>query len=135
LGLLSVDLPIGIVVALVADQDPDCLPGAVLLNLADPVLDVLITLPIAQVKHQDDSLGALVVGRCYGLELLLPSSIPHLQLDHAALAAEGSNLEVHSDGRVEGLLENIVGESEEKAGFAHRGVADQQDLENKVVIR
>ena len=48
--------------------------------------------------------------------------------------AQGAESEIDANGGQEAVVEYIVGESKQQTGFTHSGVADQQDLEEKVVI-
>ena len=47
---------------------------------------------------------------------------------------EGSNLEVNSDGRKEAIIEDIIGESQQKWWFSYSWITDEQKLEEVVVV-
>ena len=79
-------------------------------------------------------MGSLVVDVGDVLEPLLAGGVPHLELDDAASLFDGPDLEVDADGGEEGGVEDVVGEPEEEAGLANGGVADDDDLEDEVVV-
>jgi hypothetical protein len=58
----------------------------------------------------------------------LPGGIPDLELHRLALAGDGFDLEVDPDRRNIVLAEYVVRESDEEAGFARSGVANEEDL-------
>ena len=67
-----------------------------LLNIPDPVLDVVKTLLIGDVIDQHDPHGPPVVGRGDGPEPLLACRVPDLQLDFLAIQLDSSDLEINS---------------------------------------
>ena len=97
LSFLGLDLPAGFEIGLVADEQLDDVLIAVLVDLSEPVLDVLEGLAISDVVNKDDAMRSLVVGGSDGLEALLAGSVPDLQLDSAATGLESPDLEVDSD--------------------------------------
>ena len=84
--------------------------------------------------YQDDAVGSLVVGRGDGLESLLAGGVPDLQFHGLSLEVEGSDFEVDSDGREEALVENVIGESEQQGRFSDSRVANQQQIEEVIVV-
>ena len=67
------------------------------------------------------------------MEPLLPRRVPDLQFDLLAPELDGLDLEVDADRRDERVVECVVGEPEQDAGFADARVADEQELEEQVV--
>ena len=67
-----------------------------LLDVPDPVLDVVEALLVGDVVHQHDPHGSSVVGGGNGSESLLPRSVPDLQLDLLPIQLYCANLEVNS---------------------------------------
>ena len=61
------------------------------LDLAHPVLDGTETLAVSDVVGHDDTVGALVVAACDGLESLLAGSVPDLKLDSLAINVDCSD--------------------------------------------
>lgn len=57
----GLDLPIVFEVALVADEELDDVLVSELIDLCEPVLDVLEGLPVGDVVHQDNSMSTLVI--------------------------------------------------------------------------
>ena len=57
----------------------------VLLNVPDPVLDVVKALLVGDVIHEHDPHGPAIVGRGDGAEALLARSVPDLKLDLLAV--------------------------------------------------
>ena len=70
-----------------------------LLDVPDPVLDVVEALLIGDVVHQHDAHGAAVVGRGDGPEPLLSRRVPNLQLDLLPVQLDCPDLEVDACGR------------------------------------
>ena len=100
LALFVGDLALLDEVALVADEDlVDAFLG-VLFDLVHPVVDRLEGVPVGHVVDDDDSVGALVVGRGDGFEPLLAGGIPlasqrgtyDLQLHSLALHGDRADL-------------------------------------------
>lgn len=91
-------MPIVLQVALVADKQLHNILIAELVDLGQPVLDILEGLTVCDIIDEDDSVGTLVVWGGDGLKSLLSCSIPDLKLDSAAVEIERANLEVNTDG-------------------------------------
>lgn len=70
--------------------------------------------------------------RCDCSEPFLACRVPNLKLDSFAIQFNGSNLEIDADGADVAFRIGIVGESQQKAGFANAGVTNQQKLEQIV---
>jgi len=79
-------------------------------------------------------MSSLIVAARDGLEALLARRVPDLQLDCLARQVERADLEVHADRGQETLVEDIVGESQQKGRLADGRVSDQQQLEQIIVI-
>lgn len=65
-----------------------------LLDVSDPVLNVLERLLVGHVVHEHDAHGAAVVGGGDRSEPLLTGRVPNLQLNLLAVELDGANLEV-----------------------------------------
>ena len=95
-------------------------------------------LEIGDVVGHDDAVSALVVAASNGLEALLASGVPNLELNglsvdidgpdflQTRLAREGGTYEVDSDCGHEVVCEHVVGESEKQGGLSDSGVSNQQ---------
>ena len=59
---------------------------------------------------------------------------PYLQFDALIIPEDGLDFEVDADRRHEGRREWVVGVAEQEGGFAHRRVADDQQLEHVVKV-
>ncbi len=79
-------------------------------------------------------MSSFVVSGGDGFEFFLASSVPDLEFDNTASCFKGSDFEVNSNGREEALVEDVIGEPEKETGFSDRGVTDEKDFEDKVVI-
>jgi len=112
-------------VALVADQDLVDVVSGVLLDVSDPVPDVLERLLVSDVVHQQDPHGAPVIGRRYGAKPFLASSIPDLQLYALAVEFNGLDLEVDADGSDETGCERVIAESQQQAALADTTVTNK----------
>ena len=82
-------------VALVAKDHLLHVGAGVLLNVPDPVLDVVEALLVGDVVDEHDAHRPAVVGRGDGAEPLLPGSVPDLKLDLLAIKLNSSNLEIN----------------------------------------
>jgi hypothetical protein len=63
----------------------------VLLDLVHPVFDGAEALTVSEVIGHDDAVSALVVAARYGLEALLSSGIPNLELNSLSINLNSSN--------------------------------------------
>jgi len=96
-------------IALVADQNLVDVVRCVLLNVADPVANVLEALLVGHVVDEQDAHGAAVVRGRDRAEALLASRIPDLQLDALSIELDRLDLEVNADGGDEARGEvNVV---------------------------
>jgi len=78
LSLFKCHCPIGITVTFITNQQLyNCLIG-ILLNLCQPILDILKALFVCDVVDQDDAMCALVLRAGDGLEALLACCVPDL---------------------------------------------------------
>ncbi len=105
-----------------------------LVYLVEPPLDVCEGVPRGHVIDDDDPVGAAVVGGGDGPEALLPGRVPDLQLDALAADVHRADLEVDADRRDVVAGEGVVGEADEEGALAHAGVADDEQLEEVVVV-
>ena len=81
-------------VALVAQDHLLYVRARVLLDVPDPVLDVVEALLVGDVVDEHDTHGSAVVGRGDGPESLLSRCVPDLQLDLLAVELDRPDLEV-----------------------------------------
>ncbi len=65
-----------------------------LINLLEPVLDIVKSDFLSAVVDEDDAHGSLVIGLCDRAEPLLTCRVPNLQLDALVLHINRLNLEV-----------------------------------------
>eukprot|EP00303_Exanthemachrysis_gayraliae_P009107 CAMPEP_0206003608 /NCGR_PEP_ID=MMETSP1464-20131121/3468_1 /ASSEMBLY_ACC=CAM_ASM_001124 /TAXON_ID=119497 /ORGANISM="Exanthemachrysis gayraliae, Strain RCC1523" /LENGTH=533 /DNA_ID=CAMNT_0053376987 /DNA_START=147 /DNA_END=1744 /DNA_ORIENTATION=+ len=133
-GRLRLHLALGGEVALVAHEELVDVLRSVPVNLVQPRLDVLEGLRVGHVVHHDDAVGTAVVAARDGAEALLARGVPDLQLDGLAVELDGADLKVHADGRDVRLRVSVVGEAEEEARLAYAAVADEDELEDVVVL-
>ena len=85
LALIGGDLSGVSHVALIADENAGDVVGCVLLDLVHPVFDGAEALTVREVIGHDDAVSALVVAARYGLEALLASGVPNLELNSLAV--------------------------------------------------
>jgi hypothetical protein len=64
----------------------------------------------------------------------LASSIPDLKLDSSVVEVKGSDFEIDTNSGKEALIEDVIGESEQKTGLADSRVTDKEKLEEVIVI-
>lgn len=134
LGNSGVDDTLVEKVGLVADEELVDVLAGVAVDLAQPLLDVVEGLHVGAVKHKDDTLGAAVVAASDGAETLLAGRIPDLKLDDLAVAVQGLDLEIDTDGADVRVRPRIVGKTEKKAGLAYARIANKKNLEEIVAI-
>ena len=131
---LRVNSLLGHQVALVADKDLVHVLAGVLLNLAQPSLDVVEALHVRRVVYNDNAVRAAVVATRDRAEALLTGGIPNLQFDHLAVKVQRADLEVHANGGDVAISVAVVGKAKQQAGLANAAVADKQQLEQVVVL-
>ena len=121
-------------VGLVADEHDDDVGLGVVAELLEPALDVLEGGVLGDVVDEEGADGAAVVGRGDGAVALLAGGVPDLGLDGLALGLDGLGGELDADGRLGLEVELVAGEAGEEVGLADAGVADEDDLEQIVVL-
>ena len=91
-------------VALVPEDHLLHISAGVLLDVPDPVLDVVKALLVGDVVDEHDAHGAAVVGRGDGAEPLLPRRVPYLQLDLLPVQLDCPDLEVDAWKKLTGCI-------------------------------
>jgi len=99
-------------VALVGDEEDGDLGTGVLVDLLDPVLDVVKGGCLVDRIGEDDYQGPLVEGGRKVLEFLLPRSVPNLQLYFQLFDLQRFYLKVDADRRGIRGFETIVAVAE-----------------------
>ena len=74
---------------------------------------------VSDIVDHNDTMGSLVVGRSDGLEALLTSCVPDLKLAYLVVRVNRANLEVHTNGWHEVVLELVICESQEQTRLAN----------------
>lgn len=92
---LSFDHLVGLI-ALVGDQHLGDILVGMLVNLLEPVLNVVEGLLVSAVVDQDDAHRSFVVSLSDGAEPFLTGSIPHLQLHALVVDIDLLDLEVNA---------------------------------------
>ena len=108
LALLKRDGPSVLQIGLVSDQDPRDVVLRVLLNLTHPGVHGVERVAVCDVVDNDDAVGALVVARRDGLESLLASGVPNLQLADLLVDVDGADFEIDANCGHEVLLELVI---------------------------
>ena len=108
LALLERDSSSVLQIGLVSDQDSRDVVLRVLLDFAHPGVHGVEWVTVSDVIDDNDAVGALIVARGDGLEALLASGIPDLQLADLLVDVDGSDFEVHADSGHEVLLELVI---------------------------
>ena len=93
--LLADDPPV-LHVALVAEDHPLHVLVGVLVDVAEPLGDVVEALGVGDVVHQHDAHGAAVVGRRDRPEPLLTRRVPDLKFDLLSVQLNCADLEVNA---------------------------------------
>lgn len=106
-------------IALISDQDFVDIVCCMLLDVPDPIADVLERVLVNDVIHQQNSHCPTVVCRGNCAESFLAGCVPNLQLHVGApIYLYKSTAELYADGKVMSHFEFSVGEAQQKAGFA-----------------
>lgn len=126
--------PLFVPIALVANQDLVDVLACVLLDVAEPGLYIFERFLVRDIVDEQDPHGAAVVHRGNGTEPLLSRSIPDLQLDSLSVNLYRPDLKVDTNRGDEGRRERVFGESQQQARLAHARVADQQELDEVVIV-
>ena len=92
--LCLVYLPPVVHIALIPQDHLLHISTRVLLNVPDPVLDVVEALLVCDVVDEHDSHGPPVVGRRDGPEALLAGRVPDLELDFLSVEFDGADFEI-----------------------------------------
>ena len=90
-------MPASLEIGFIAHQEFDNILVSVLVDLSQPVLNVLEGLSVGDIVDEDDSVSTFVVRGSDGLEAFLSGGVPNLKLDGASSRLEGSNLEINSN--------------------------------------
>ena len=96
-SFLSFHLSASLEIGFIAHQEFDNILISVLVDLSQPVLNVLEGLSVGDIVDEDDSVSTLVVRGSDGLEVFLSCGVPYLKLNGASSGLEGSNLEINSN--------------------------------------
>ena len=94
--LVSSHLSSVVHVTLVAQDHLLYVSAGVLLDVSDPVLDVVKTLLVGNIVDQHDAHGPAVVGRGDGSEPLLPCCVPDLQFNLLPIQLNCTDFEINS---------------------------------------
>lgn len=89
--------------------------------------------PICDVRD-DHAMCSTVVAACDGAEALLAGRVPQLQPDVLVSDAHAAYLEVDADRADVVLGELVVCKAQQQARLAHTTVANEQQLEEMVVV-
>ena len=71
-----------------------------LVNLFEPILDVVKCLLISAVVYQNDAHGSFVICLRDGSEALLARCVPHLHLDGLSIMLNLMCRKIHANGRL-----------------------------------
>jgi hypothetical protein len=63
------------------------------------------------------------------------ADVPNLELDHLAIELDGADLKVNTNGGNVALGVRVVSKADEEAGLADARVANDDELEQVVVLR
>ena len=97
-------------------------------DLLKPVIKILKSLLLEQVKYQNNAFSPLVVCICDSAVALLASSVPNLELDFTSLQLEGSESEVNSDSGGIVLNKVIIRKPYQDTRLADTTVAQEHNL-------
>lgn len=101
-------------VSLVANEDARDVILSELLHFAHPRVHRIERVSVRDVVDHNNAMGSLVVGGSDRFKALLASSVPNLQLAHFLVRVNRANLKVHTDRRLEILLELVISKTQEQ---------------------
>jgi hypothetical protein len=120
-------------IALVAQKKLIYCARGVLLDVSEPVGDVLEGIFFRDVEHEQDA-HCIPVVRCgNGPEPFLPCSVQQLQFDLLAVQIDRSKLKVDADGGGAAQVKRVVGKAQQQAALAYSAVPDQHQLDQVVI--
>jgi hypothetical protein len=103
-------------------------------DLLDPVLDVVKGGGLVDCVGEDDYQRPLVEGSRKVLELLLPRSVPNLQLYFQLFDLQRFYLKVDTDRRGIRRFETVVAVAEQNVGFPDSAVAYDNRFHHKIAV-
>eukprot|EP00356_Strombidium_inclinatum_P002656 CAMPEP_0170478604 /NCGR_PEP_ID=MMETSP0208-20121228/73_1 /TAXON_ID=197538 /ORGANISM="Strombidium inclinatum, Strain S3" /LENGTH=110 /DNA_ID=CAMNT_0010750893 /DNA_START=364 /DNA_END=696 /DNA_ORIENTATION=+ len=106
-----------------------------LVDFTHPLRNLSERIAVSDIVSDNDTVRTLVVAGGDGLESLLASSIPDLELNGLAVDVDGSDLEIDTDGGHEVLVEHVVSETEEEGGLSDTRVSNEEDLEEIIAVQ
>lgn len=116
-------------VALIPDQEEDRILFSIRLHLIHPKFaDIVEAEWVGEIKDQEDTLAAPVVGTGDGPKAFLPGRVPDLELDIFVINLDGLEAEVNSDSREVVLRKLVFDEAHQDSRLAHARVADYHCL-------
>ena len=107
------DLTLVFQILLVANKDAGDVLIGVLVDFAHPFRDFGERIAVSNVISDDDTVCSTVVAGRDGLEAILASGIPNLELDSLAVNLDSTDLEIDADRRHEVLVEDVVCETQQ----------------------
>jgi hypothetical protein len=120
---LRCDRSVGQVI-LVGHEDFTYATAGMLVNLLQPVLDVVESCFLRAIVHQYYSHCSLIIRLRDCSESFLPCSVPHLELYSLVPHRNGLDLKVNTDGGHVAGGKVVLWESEQDATLAHTGISN-----------
>jgi hypothetical protein len=121
-------------VELVADEKEAHSLVAVLVSDLDPVANVVERFSVVKSEDEHGRVNSAEEGGDDGLEAILASGVPQLELDDFSLAIKDDCLEVDTDCGDERRRVLVVGEAPSEAGFADAGISNDDALNKKITF-
>lgn len=120
---------------LVADEHNEAVLLGILLNLLEPHGNMIERVAVGNVVHQEGTDGPAVVRRGDGTITLLAGRVPNLRLDKlVVLNLNRLGCEFDTNGTLGIFVELILREPEHKVRLANTGIAQKDDLEDKLLV-
>ena len=120
---------------LIANEHDEAVLLGILLNLLEPHWDMVERVAVGDVVHQKGTDGPAVVRRGDGTIAFLSGRIPNLRLDKLiVLNLNRLGCEFDTNGTLRVLIELILREPKHKVRLADTGIAQKDDLENKLYM-
>lgn len=134
-ALLETNLPLSLLtVNLVANDDFAHTFRLRLVDLLDPIFEVIKGLPVGDGVDKYYSCCSLVIGFCNGFETLLTSSIPDLHFDFDAIDIDCFDFEVYADGGHMRHLILFIDITQQDVGLTDCSVPDDDQLHQVVIL-
>jgi len=134
LGRVMLDSSLRAQITLVADEQLVHVLACISIDLLQPLFDIVERFLVGDVVDDDDAMRSPVVTRSNRPKTLLTRRVPYLQFDCFAVQLNCSNFKIDANCRNIRFRIGVVGKSQQQTRLSDTGIADKQELDQKVVV-